>query len=209
MRRFTPVGICFLLVSFGLGTGAISQDLLAQQTKTIRELDRTQFGIGYVANAPDEMGGVGGYVVFDKWGGIGVYVDYKWDLSSPANEEGYEEGLTAEEVPFVVANANFLERKSSYKGFNVALVRPISSFLMVYGGGGMAKRTRYHSYEDVSTTLGRGGVFWVESIDETGDFFNAMAGLMMRVGSRITSHFGFETAPRGVTAGLSLRLPRW
>lgn len=207
MRGFTRLGFCFVVLSLGLGLGGIFQGLLAQET--IRELDRTQFGIGYMANAPDQMAGGGGYVLFQKWGGIGLYVDYKWDISSPANDEGFEKDLTAEEVPYEVAGANFLERKSSYKSLNFALVRPISPFLMVYGGAGLARRTRYHSYEDPSTNLGRGGIFWVESITESGDFPNFLIGLMMRVGPSITSHFGFETQPRGATVGLSFRLPRW
>lgn len=81
---------------------------------------------------------------------------------------------------------------------------------MVYGGGGIAQRTRFNEYEvpgDVS--LGRGGLLWVEDPSQEESRVNLMLGLMMRVSSRITSHFGFETQPRGITAGMSLRIPSW
>jgi hypothetical protein len=181
----------------------------ARGQETLRELDRTQFGIGYIANAPDQLGGVGGYFVLPKWGGIGLYLDYKWDLSSPADSEDFEGGLTAEDVPFEVPAAEFLERKSSYRGFNVALVRPVSTFLMVYGGAGIAEQTRFQSFQDPSGNLGRAGIFWVESPSTSENRVNILLGLMMRMGSRITSHFGFETQPSGVTAGVSLRFPKW
>ncbi len=207
MRGYTQLGFCFVLLFLGLGTGGPFQGLLGQQT--VRELDRTQFGIGYIVNAPDQMAGIGGYVVFQKWGGIGLYVDYKWDLSNPADDDGFEEGLTAEEVPYEVSGAYFLGKESSYQGLNFALVRPVNSFLMLYGGAGLARRTEYYAYEDPSTNLGQLGAFQVESTAESGDFVNVLFGIMMRVGPRVTSHFGFETQPKGVTAGLSLRLPRW
>lgn len=207
MARLTARWFFFLLLGSLAGYGFLPQAARAQQT--IPELDRTQFGIGYIVNAPDEMGGVGGYVVFPKWGGIGLYLDYKWDFSDPANSEDFEEGLTAEDVPFEVPSAFFLEKEPSYRGFNVALVRPVTSFLMLYGGAGLKQRTVYHSYEDPSGTLGRGGVFWVESTSESDDRVNVLLGLMMRVGPRVTSHFGFESEPRGITAGVSLRIPRW
>jgi hypothetical protein len=36
-----------------------------------------------------------------------------------------------------------------------------------------------------------------------------MLGVFFRLTSLISSQFGFETQPRGITAGASLRLPRW
>lgn len=173
------------------------------------ELDHTHFGIGYIANAPDLMSGVGAYFVIPKLGGIGLYVDAKFDVKNPSDSPEFDSSLTADDVPNEVEGASYIESESSYRSFNVAVVRPVSPFLMVYAGGGLAHRTRYAEYEDPRQTHGRGGVFWVESPSEEEDRVNLMIGMMMRVGPRITSHFGFETQPRGITAGLSLRLPSW
>jgi hypothetical protein len=43
--------------------------------------------------------------------------------------------------------------------------------------------------------------------DENG--VNFMVGGMLRMSSLLTSQFGFETKPSGVTVGMSLRLPPW
>jgi len=174
-----------------------------------RELDRPQFGIGYIANAPDLMSGVGVYAVLPKFGGIGLYVDAKFDLGNPSDNMEFEPSLTDEDIENQVDGANYVESESSYRSYNVALVRPVNSFLMVYIGGGIAHRTQYAEYQDPGKTVGVGGVVWVESPSEEENRTNLMVGIMMRMGPRITSHFGFETQPRGVTAGLSLRLPSW
>jgi hypothetical protein len=197
------------LLGLGVGLSMPFSGLEAQSRSRPRELDRTQFGIGYVANAPDVIVGGMAYVVVPKWGGIGLFVDAKFDSDNPSDLEEYEPDLTAEQVPNEVVGANFLEFESSYHSFNVGVVRPLSPFLMVYAGGGPAFRTRYVQYTDPQKNYGRGGVFWVEDPRQDETRMNLMLGLMMRVGSRITSQFGFETQPRGVTVGLSLRLPSW
>jgi len=207
MLGYTNLRGLFLFVYLSVGLGFLPFRTEAQGTP--RELDRTQFGIGYIANAPDLMAGIGGYVVVPKLGGIGIYVDAKYDLQNPSDTQEFEPGLTVDQVENEVDGATFLESESSYQSFNVAVVRPLNPFLMVYFGGGLAQRTRYSEYEDRSGTLGRGGVFWVEDPSQEENRLNMMIGFMMRMGPRITSQFGFETQPRGITTGVSLRLPSW
>ncbi len=209
MRGFANARILCTALLVGLLWSVGSSDLEAQSRSGPRELDAPQFGIGFIANAPDMMTGGGAYVVLPKWGGIGIFVDAKFDYQNPSDSEEFEPGLTADRVPFEVDGANFIEHESSYRSFNVGLIRPINPFLMVYGGAGLAKRTRYSEYEEPSREYGRGGIFWVEAPSEAEDRLNMMIGLMMRMGPRITSHFGFETQPRGITVGFSLRLPSW
>ena len=207
MLGYTHVRGLFLFGGLVMGLGSFPCHAVAQGAP--RALEGPQFGIGYIASAPDLMGGIGGYVVVPTLGGIGIYLDAKFDLQNPSSSEEFESSLTAEQVPHEVVGANFIESESSYRSFNVAVVRPLNSFLMVYLGGGLAQRTRYNEYEDPSKTLGRGGIFWVEFPSEAENRMNMMIGMMMRVGPRITSHFGFETQPRGITVGISLRLPSW
>lgn len=195
------------LVVTGLGIWVPTAD--AQSRPRVRELDGLQFGIGYIANAPDMVTGGGAYVIFPKWGGIGIYVDAKFDPENPSDSEEFEPGLTAVQAQNEVPGARFVEHESSYRSFNVALVRPVSPYLMIYGGGGLAYRTEYQEYEEPSKNYGRGGIFWVEAPSRDETRFNIMLGIMMRMSSRLTSHFGFETQPRGITAGLSFRLPSW
>jgi len=170
-----------------------------------RSLDGPRFGVGYVGNAPDLMGGGAAYLVLPALGGIGIYVDAKYDTGSPSRSPDFEADLTTADVVDQVSGANFIEREPSWRSFNVALIRPINPSLMLYGGLGRSKATQYDLYEAALSGLGRGGVFWVEAPRDKISETNVLAGVLMRLSSVITTQFGFETHPRGVTIGASLR----
>jgi hypothetical protein len=175
-----------------------------------QELDRVRFGIGFVANAPSQMVGVGGYVLLPVLGGIGLYVDGKGDIDSPAEDRAFEEGLTAADVENDprYAGTRFLEDETSWRrNYNVALVRPVNPFLMVYGGAGISQGEGYTLYDVPQGDVGR--ALWVRDPRGDENRVNFMVGLILRVVPSISSQLGFETQPRGFTAGLSLRLPPW
>lgn len=89
-------------------------------------------------------------------------------------------------------------------------MRPFSPYFTLYVGGGVAHETAYRLYNvDRDLNIGVGGVVWAR--DPRGDQYrpNFLAGMITRLTSRLSAHFGYETEPDGVTAGLSLRLPRW
>jgi hypothetical protein len=165
------------------------------------------FGIGYVANAPDLMGGGSGYAVFPVLGGLGVYVDAKVDLGSPAREDTFLSTLTAAEVEATVAGVEFISAEDSWRSFNIALVRPVTPALTLYGGAGYARRTRYRQYRDPEGEMGLLGFFWVEAPDEEWNTVNGLVGGYLRMSRWIDFQFGLETTPRGFTVGASLRLP--
>jgi len=191
-----------LMVSFTTPAGA----------QAVRSpLDQPHFAIGYAANAPDIMAGVGAYYVSSFLGGIGLYVDAKFDLENPSDDKDtFESGLTAEDVvnsPDLVG-ADFIQDEKSYRSFNVAVVRPVSPYLAVYAGGGLVQVTEYHLFEDPDSDLGQGGVFWVEAPEFDETRANFMMGAFLRMSSFLSTQIGFETEPRGFTVGASLRLPR-
>lgn len=209
MRAVTHTKVLALVLGVGVGLGLSFSSLDAQSRSNPRELDRTQFGIGFQGNAPDVVAGGVAYVIFPKAGGIGFFVDAKFDLEDPTDSPEYEPGLTVERVEHEIVGAEPFEKESSYRSFNVGVVRPLNPFLMVFAGGGPSFKKKYIEYKGGAGNYGRGGVFWAEDLQQRETRMNIMLGLMMRVGPRITSHFGFETQPRGVTVGLSLRLPSW
>ncbi len=179
-------------------------------------LTRTQFGIGYVGNAPDALVGGNVYLLLPELGpitgGIGLYVDFKVDPDNPTNERGYNSDLTVAEL---LADPNrdadvVDEDGSSFMSVNAALLRPVTPYLMAYAGGGVAVRTIYETYNvSQDDPAGVGGVVVVENPDREATRVNFMVGIMMRMSPLLSSQFGFETQPKGVTFGLSLRLPRW
>jgi len=175
-----------------------------------QELDRPHFGIGYVINGPNQMLGFGGYVVLPVLGGLGLYVDGKADIDNPSKDRAFDSSITAAEVEQDprYAGSHFLKFETSWRrSYNVALVRPVSPFLMVYGGGGFSQGERYTLYDVPQGDVGR--ALWVRDPRGDEDGVNMMVGVIIRMLPSISSQLGIETRPRGFTAGLSLRLPPW
>lgn len=194
--------IAALLCGLGLGVGSVSGQASASG------LDRPHIGIGYAANAPNLMAGGGAYWVTPYFGGIGLYLDAKFDVEDPSGDPSFEAGLTANDVVNQIEGADFIKRESSYRSFNAALVKPVTPYLILYAGGGLVQRFRYHLYEAPDSDLGLSGIFWVEAPEEDDTMPNFMMGMFMRISSFLTTQTGIETEPRGFTIGASLRLPR-
>jgi hypothetical protein len=109
-----------------------------------------------------------------------------------------------------MVGSKFLGSESSWKSFNVAVMRSLTPSLVGYAGGGMAKRTLYDLYNiDSQSPVGVSGVVWAENPDAAETRVNLMVGVLMRLTGRVSAHFGYETQPHGVTVGVSLRIPRW
>lgn len=194
--------IAALLCGLALVTGPVSGQTSGSG------LDRPHFGIGYAANAPNLMAGGAAYVVTSYFGGIGLYLDAKFDVEDPSGDIAFEDGLTADEVQNEVEGAEFIKRETSYRSFNAALMRPVTPYLLVYAGGGLVQRSRFHWYEAPESDLGVSGVFWVRAPAEDDTMGNFMVGIFMRVSSFLSTQVGLETGPRGFTIGASLRPPR-
>jgi hypothetical protein len=197
-RKLFPVALAVTVagVAVSIPTPGSSQDAPARR-----------FGIGYVANAPDVLGGVGGYVVLPVLGGLGLYVDAKFDVDSPARDDDFISTLTDREVEEQVAGAQFIDDQDSWQSFNVALLRPVTPSLMLYAGAGYSTRTRYREYRDPEGELGRLGFFTVEAPADEWSTVNPLVGGFLRISRWLDFQFGIETRPRGFTVGASLRLP--
>jgi hypothetical protein len=197
-RKLFPVALAVTVagVAVSIPTPGSSQDAPARR-----------FGIGYVANAPDVLGGVGGYVVLPVLGGMGLYVDAKFDVDSPARDDDFISTLTDREVEEQVAGVEFIADADSWQSFNFALVRPLTPSLTMYAGAGVARRLRFREYRDPEGEMGRLGFFIVEAPADEWTTVNALAGGFLRLGRWLDFQFGLETKPRGFTVGGALRLP--
>lgn len=173
-------------------------------------VDRVRFGAGFIVNAPNQMVGGGGYVLFPSFGGIGLYFDVKGDLDSPSKDRAFDKTLTAAEVVADprYSGTRFLKKETSWKrSYNVALVRPLNPFIMVYGGAGYSQGEKYALYDVPQGDVGR--ALWVRDPALDQDQLNLLGGLILRMVPSISTHVGFETQPGGFTAGASLRIPSW
>jgi hypothetical protein len=166
-----------------------------------------RFGVGYVADAPELLGGGAAYVILPALGGVGLYVDMKFDLDSPTGASTFEESLTAQDVEDQVAGAMYRDSRDSWRGLNVAVIRPVKESLMLYAGVGAARRRVYKEYRDPAGELGVVGILTVEDPEEEETKLNGMAGAFLRISPLISVQTGFESTPAGFTVGASFRLP--
>lgn len=172
-----------------------------------QDLGRPAFGVGYVASMPNMMAGGAAYVVLPVLGGLGLYVDAKFDVSDPTDRDNFDASLTATEVDDEIGD-EFRDDESGWRAFNAAIVRPVTSALMLYGGLGYSEETVYREYFDDTGTRGLAGYYWVESTADGGSSMNVLAGMLLRMTPMFNAQFGVETAPRGVTVGVSVMFPR-
>lgn len=196
------------------GSAIAAQPLQSQSTPP--PLTRTQFGIGYAGNAPDALLGGSAYVLVPKLGGleggIGLYVDFKMGLGSPEDDREFNPDVTVQELLGDPnrETADFVKEESYFTSVNLGIVRPITPFLMAYVGGGITRLTRYEMFNlDLYDPVGVGGLVVVENPERDATRPNFMAGVFMRLSSHVSTQFGIETQPQGLTVGASLRLPPW
>jgi hypothetical protein len=182
--------------------GLAAAPLAAQDTAGLR------FGIGYTANAPEMLAGASGFVILPAMGGIGVYLDAKFNPDSPRKDDTFLEGRTALQIEDEVPGVRFQDSKDSYRSFNAAVVRPVTPSLILYAGAGISQMTRYREYWDPDEEMGLAGFFWVEAPDEKSTSINGLAGAFLRISSLMSLQTGFETNPKGFTVGATLHLPR-
>lgn len=193
------------LVLGGLYAPATAQRGLAPGAG-LEQLPR--IGVGYVSNAPNMFTGVSAWGVADVLGGLGLYVDGKMKLTTPADASDFAPDLTTTEVD-ATPNQQQMGDESSWWSVNAALIRPISPELMLYLGAGYAYEDSFRRYFDPNETLVQDtfGWFWVRDEAASGGRLNILGGAFFRIANRLALQFGYETAPNGGTVGVTYSLP--
>lgn len=167
-----------------------------------------RIGLGYVTNAPTILTGMSAWGVVDVMGGLGLYVDGKLNLNTPADASDFAADLTVSEVE-ATPNQQLMSDESGWWSVNAALIRPLSPELMIYLGAGYAYRDQFRRYYDPEETLVQDtfGWYWVRDETASGGSLNLLGGAFFRIGSRLALQFGYETTPSGGTVGVSYSLP--
>ena len=165
-----------------------------------------RFGVGYVANMPNQFAGVSAHYISGFMGGLGLYVDAKFDVESPEDEEGFVDNLTAAEVDEQFADQRF-HSEGSWRSVNVAVMRPLAPQFVVYAGAGLADGKQYHEYIDVTGNRGIEGYYWVRDEEESGSEVNLLGGAMFQLTRNIAFQVGIESQPRGFSVGASYLVP--
>lgn len=193
------------------GTGVAVAVVLLAVAPSIghAQVARPYVGLGYVASAPELFGGGAIYGVLPGLlGGLGLYIDAKFDLERPTENRGYEPDLTAEQVENEIGD-EFFRSEGSWYNINAALMRPLNDRLVLYLGAGYASQKIYNRYHDEEQTgeYGFGNYYWVEDVAAARTVVNVLGGAFIRIADNINVQFGAERHPNGFTVGASYLLP--
>lgn len=167
-----------------------------------------RIGLGYVMSGPELVMGGAGYWVGGLPGGLGLYVDVKGQLNTPADDPGFLAGLTVDDVEALPGQEQDL-KESGWWSANVAVVRSVSPELMLYLGTGYAQRTAYVRYQDTVALVedSNFGWYWVEDEELSGGTINVLGGGFFRIGPNLALQLGVEARPFGGMIGFFYTFP--
>lgn len=165
-----------------------------------------RLGVGYLANIPNQFAGASAHVLTGFMGGLGLYVDVKFDPQSPEDEEGFIDSLTVAEVEENL-NDQLFSDEGVWTSFNVAVMKALGPQFVVYAGAGWADAKQYVEYLDGERELGLQGFYWVRDEEGSGSELNVMGGAMFQLTQNFAFQIGAESAPRGFTMGASYLVP--
>ncbi len=166
-----------------------------------------RFGIGYVANVPNQFAGVSGHWLSAQFGGFGIYVDAKFDLDSPERKEWYVDSLTVAEVEDRLGDRAF-RREGSWTSVNAAVMRPLTPQFTVYAGAGYSEVREYREYIDQNLRVHETGFYWVRDPETSGGRVNFIGGVFMQISRAFALQFGAESQPAGFAVGAAYLIPR-
>lgn len=163
-------------------------------------------GVGYTGSLPRALLGGWAYVITPALGGIGVIGQLRTTHRSHEGDEQFIPGMTVQQA--IDFNDRFVRTVEHWRVANIGVIRPVTAELALYGGAGLGHGRMYDEYYDETSQRGEFGFYRVLNDAESGGRLNLTTGAVFRAGRRVAFQFGLETAPRGMTAGASLLLPR-
>lgn len=164
-----------------------------------------RFGVGFVANVPDQLAGLSVHVV-PRGFPVGFYADVKFDVESPRESDGFVDSLTRTEVE-ATRGDRLLSTDASFTTVNVGLMRPITSGLVLYAGAGYSNGSEFAEYVDLNTELGKGGIYWVEDTENEPSKVNFTGGAFFQLGGNFAFQIGADSNPSGFSLGISYLTP--
>lgn len=166
-------------------------------------------GAGIVVLAPYQTIGVSAQALSPRMGGIGIYVDARFDRSPPPSRRPeFDRAITADVAEYQYGD-RLVTEDDSWRSVNVALIRPVvPELLLLYLGAGYSSQEHSRQYYDPSGARGVQGMYWVQDPGRSGRRLNLLGGGFFRVNPRLMVQFGVETRPRGMTAGAVYTLSR-
>jgi hypothetical protein len=166
------------------------------------------WGIGYSGTIPEAYFGAGGWHLL-RGGRFGVFADGKVTLPTLTAHDNYcPPALQECSIVWVQQNRNDFELRDENEWliFNVGGIYAFYPEFALVLGAGMARLRGVREYvdpdDDPDIRITAEGNYFVPHFAEPSWTAQAVVGLLMRAGNRLSFSFGYETAPRGMTIGV-------
>jgi len=199
-----PAVVAFALLSLCASTAAAQNQLEPALERAF--LERPFVALGYVANAPEQLAGVGLIVTHPAIRRWGAYVNFKWSPDSPKKRSNYDPTITSIDVENEFRD-EYVSFDIVWTSINVAVARTVMPQLTVYAGAGHARSEGFDQFFDEEQERGEQGYYWVTHPDDEKTEVNYFVGAFLRAGRYFAFQIGLESAPKGFTVGGSLVLP--
>lgn len=207
MKRFRCRTAALLALAAGAGVAAPG-DAAGQVGVPARRAVEFQprIGVGFTANVPDQLVGGSVHYLSSLLGGLGLYADFKLDMESPEDEDGFIDNLTPAEVEDTRDDRLF-DTQPSVTSVNLALMGALSPQFTLYAGAGYSDVKEYRQYYDDDNDAGVNGYYWVPDAEASGGKVNLLGGAFFQLGESFAIQMGAESEPAGITLGASYLIP--
>lgn len=207
MKRFPCRAAALLVLAAAAGAAAPGHAAAQVGVPARRALEfQPRIGVGFTANLPDQLVGGSVHYMTGLFGGTGLYADFKLDMESPEDEDGFIDNITPEEVE-ETRNDRLFDLQASTTTVNLALMKALSPQFTVYGGAGYSDVKEYRQYWDEEQEIGFAGYYWVKDEEASGPKVNVLGGAFFQLGESFAIQMGAESQPAGFTLGVSYLIP--
>jgi hypothetical protein len=162
-------------------------------------------GLGYSANLPGVITGLGIFHLEPRWG-LGVFANVHYSLDSPEGDAFFFDDRTAEEARDDAHMA--LREREVYRSVSAGVIWPFDPEIAAYVGLGFTRERIFEEFEDPLQEMGDFGHYWVEDPTQERDGVNVTAGLFFQAGRHLFFRVGGELFPLGGSLGVYAAIPR-
>jgi opacity protein-like surface antigen len=162
-----------------------------------------RFLLGYAVNIPNQYLGV--TIGVSRPQAVGLFLEYKMDLTTLEIAPYLSENLTVEDVETIFYADTLKDSRYSWISVNGGITWPINDHFCSYLGLGASFHKAYRQYREPYTGgISADGSYWVRDESNSTVNLNITGGVYYKLGRYFYLQLGGDIRPLGLVAGLGL-----